>query len=268
MSASRLHIGMILALLLLASGCAQTAGEAVVIEAAVAPTTQPASARTFTTSTGWSVTLTEARAVLGPIYLYEAAPTTLALWERALGVQVAHAHSSATEAATLVEVLDQVPVDLLAASPALIDGLPASTGRVGALEVHLSRPGALRTAAGNTTMPGDSNASVTIAGVAERDGQRVPFRGEVVLPEGSDTSAILNIPASLEITTARATTSRLAVRVDLSRWMQHIDFAALTREDNPADASGVYHLVAGNPATTALEYGVHTVAAYSTAWED
>src|SRR5690606_6212817 len=127
--------------------------------------------RSVVTASGWEVELSEARALVGPIYAY--APSGASALRLALGPPRAFAHGGTHPLDGRVvraELLELAVLDALAApsDAAILDGL---AGEVDALTIVLAGPeDAAREAATH-------GHAVWVAGVARRDGVEVAFEG-------------------------------------------------------------------------------------------
>lgn len=193
---------------------------------------------TFTTSRGWTVQIAEARVSLGALRWYEGPPIfALRWWERALGVSVAHAHPGHYEpGAALADMLTPRVVDLSAGAVALgtADGVTGA-----AQSVHLE----LRPAP--TT--GDT-ATVFVRGEATLASQRVRFRGA------------LPLTLNLEGVTAPGNIDNTAweLQVSVGRWVDRVDFSALT----PSAPDAEVEFTADSQAANALYRAATNVGSY------
>lgn len=193
---------------------------------------------TFTTSRGWDVRVTEARVSLGPLRWYEGPPIfALRWWERALGVSVAHAHPGHyVPGAALADMLTPRVVDLTAGAVALsvADGV---TGAAQSAHVELQPPPA-----------GGDTATVFVRGEATMAAQRVRFRGSLALT------------LNLEGVTATGNIDSAAweLQVSVGRWVDRVDFAALT----PATPDAEVEFTADSQATNALYRAATNVGSY------
>lgn len=200
----------------------------------------------FTNSTGWSVTLTEARAALGPVYLNTLAPLACegceararlldALSDALAPRAWAHGESHLGAGQIIAQVTHQIEVDVL--SPALVavpgggDGLDA---RARTAEVWLfNRDGALR------------GAAVRVAGVAARgegaEHIEVAFEGSLVA-DASITTAQTPLDVArrvrgIPVDVTPRDGGVLTVRIDPRGWFQGADFSELVAL--PSDGGGV-----------------------------
>jgi len=220
---------------MLTLGCGTTGQARVSFAARAAGFVRPPGELRFTTNTGWTVTLREARVALGPIYLNTLEPLACdgcesrSLFQRLSDALVpcawAHGAMHLGAGRIVAQVTEQVEVDVL--SP-----VPVAMGRGGdgvdlpvrSAEVWLyNREGALR------------GAAIRVAGVAERmtqDGpERVPFRGALVADASITTPQVpldvarrvRGIPVDFTLTEG----GTLTARVDPRRWFTGADFSEL-----------------------------------------
>ena len=202
----------------------------------------PGAPYTFTNEYGWSVTLTRADITAGPLYLNTVAPLGgAASWWRLLPVREARAHSAHLGDGRIVgEVLGQIRFNAL--SPELVP-FPAqgviSTDEVRSAEVWFYPPA--DTPPETTKISG---AALDVAGVAERDGEQVRFRGKLVLNDDWLPNSQVGDRDNTPITAIRQVRGipagfapspggRLEIRVDLAPLFASADFSNLAQ--NPAD---------------------------------
>jgi hypothetical protein len=228
----RRSFALALALALAVGGCADTIGAQRVTFAVEAAGVERDAAQplTFTTDQGWSVTLTEARVALGPLYLNTLAPLEAdrrSPLRRSLEdflLPSAHADGESHLGAGRVvgEVTTQVEVDALNPAFAAIPG-----GGDGVAEPSLTAEAWLYNRDGAL-----GGAAVRVAGTAHRDDQDVTFEGALVIDQalvaagGSLDQArkVRGIPARLTL----AQGGVLRVRVDPRGWFDGADFRELT----------------------------------------
>ncbi len=227
----------------LTAGCGDTTGQRHVTFAARAGGFEhPEGPVRFATNTGWTVTLTEARVAVGPVYLNALTPLACdtcqaraSLVERLADVLAprawAHGESHLGAGQVVGEVTRQVEVDAL--SPALVDvpggGDGLDTPARSAEAWLYNRDGALR------------GAAVRVAGVASREGAELRFEGALVADAATLATPqaplevarrVRGIPADVTLREGGA----LTVRVDPRRWFQGADFSELMAA--PEGASG------------------------------
>lgn len=191
----------------------------------------------FETEQGWRVSLTEARIAVGPIYLNTIAPLVArrTVFERLsdLVIAPAWAHGEAHLGAGRVvgQVTTQRIVDVL--DPGLQSVPGGGDGvdeRVQSLEFWYFNEAAMQ------------GAAVRVAGVAEREGLRVPFEGALVIDERLATPQapldvvrrVRGVPADFALTEGGC----LTVRVDPRGWFRGADFAELLA--SPEQPGGRY----------------------------
>ena len=246
------------------AGCADPAGPQRVrfaVEAA-GPARDAAQALTFTTDQGWSITLSEARVALGPLYLNTLAPLEgdrrspirRRIEDLLLPSAYADGESHLASGRIVGQVTTQVEVDAL--DPTLValpgggDGVnePALTA-----EVWLyNRDGAL------------GGAAVRVAGTARRDEQEIAFEGSLVIDQGlvgaggslDAARKVRGIPAAVTLVEGGA----LRVRVDPRGWFDGADFRELT---GAAPRDGRYRFTAQDNVGRAFLNHARARAAYS-----
>jgi hypothetical protein len=232
----------------LTAGCGTTGQEHVTFAARAAGFAHGAGPVQFTTSTGWAVTLSEARVAVGPLYLNTLEPLACdgcesrSLIDRLSDALVprawAHGEDHLGAGRIAGQVTEQVEVDALSPTPVVMprggDGVDLP---VRSAEVWLfNRDGAMR------------GAAIRVAGVAERtvDGRalRVPFRGALVA-DASITNAqtpldlarrVRGIPVDLTL----AEGGVLTVRVDPRQWFTGADFSELLEAAGADDEERVF----------------------------
>lgn len=186
----------------------------------------------LTTSTGWQVTLTEARIVLGPLRWYEgAALFGRSLFERLVGVSVAWAHPGHYVAGeALADITARRVVDLLRPGGAPLPQGNGVTGLVQSAAIEL-RPAesALPDAA---TLRG---GTLYVRGEATKDGRTVRFECAPVL-----THLVQGIPAHGNMTSS----GRWDLTVDVGAWIDRADFSILA---DPPTPGGVVTITEGQP---------------------
>jgi hypothetical protein len=238
----------------LSAGCGDTGQQRVSFAARAAGYAHPEAAVRFTTSTGWTVTLSEARVALGPLYLNTLEPLACdgcesrSLIDRLSDALVprawAHGEDHLGAGRIAAQVTEQVEVNALSPTPVAMTRGDGVDLPVRSAEVWLfNRDGAL------------GGAAIRVAGVAERtvDGQaqRVPFRGALVADASITTPQtpldlarrVRGIPVDFTLVEG----GTLTVRVDPRRWFTGADFSELleapgaegeTRTFTPADNVG------------------------------
>jgi hypothetical protein len=186
----------------------------------------------FTTSTGWRVTVAEARVVLGPLRWYEGAPLfSRTRLERLLGVSVAYAHPGHYVAGeALADITARRVVDLL---PPGGTALPQGNGVTGiAQSAAIELRPAEATVADAATLHG---GTLYVRGDATKDGRTVRFDCAPAL-----TQTVQGIPARGDM----ATSGRWEITIDLRTWIDRADFATVAE---PATPGGVVTLTEGQP---------------------
>jgi len=186
----------------------------------------------LTTSTGWQVTLTEARIVVGPVRWYEG--TALfgrSLFERLLGVSVAYAHPGHYVAGeALADITARRVVDLLRP-----EGTPLPQGN-GVTGIVQSAAIELRPAEGSLADAASLHGgTLYVRGDATKDGRTVRFDCAPVL-----TQVVQGIPARGDMNTS----GRWDITIDVGAWIDRADFSMAPA---PATPDGVVTLTEGQP---------------------
>jgi hypothetical protein len=240
------------------SACgAETEGKVVPLLIAVeAEPDEGAALGEFTTSSGWSVQLTEARLGLAALYVYRPqrgdGPSAVAQLLDLL-VPVARAHGGfdpLNGRAVRVEYRDPVALDLLADGVQELGEVAAEAGTVDELALELLGPS-------DDSPDALHGHSAWVAGEAERDGVTVRFAGGLDLPDQGTTRRVESIAADAVIDQGQ----RLLLRVNPSRWLAEADFdrlppasedaaSAITPEDQVGRA---WYVGVRNPAAFAVE---------------
>jgi len=194
------------------------------------PLTVGASLPSVANEHGFEITLDEATVELGPVRFFEGEVLLSSRWSPwSLVMGTAHAHPGHyVPGESMGEWLGSRTVDLLAPSGEL-GVVEAVTGTFGSMELTL--------------------ASLTLAGVADRDDQSWPF--EVSLEV---TRPLEGIRASAEVTTA-PTAALLTLNV--ARWLQRVDFSTAV------EAGGTFTFDPTTQAFNALSRAVADTGAYT-----
>jgi hypothetical protein len=167
----------------------------------------------FATASGWTIEVQQAELIVGPVFLFDAEPIARNTWSSWL-VSEALAHVPTQAGAVLGEVIDQVRIDLLAASPVPLADVYGQAGLARSLEVQLFRAGEVSTLASGDT--------VVLAGQAERDGITVPFEFRWS-PDAGTPMTITNIATSLDLTSSGA---QVQLSLDLASVFFNVDLPA------------------------------------------
>lgn len=202
-------------------GCTAGTGRPIV-DAEIAFGGTPDAAR-FVTGRGWTVTLDEARIVLGPVHALaprdELAMRPSALLEGAAALlplpSVARAHSGlgVLDGRTVrLEFLEQVAVDALAAERQVFP-TPAELGASDELFLGLQPPvdrhvEALR------------GFHAFVRGAAEKDGETVRFEGGLTLGESEAERRVTTVAFAADFEPG----CRLDLEVDPRPWLDGVDF--------------------------------------------
>lgn len=185
-----------------------------------------------TSSTGWQITLTEARIALGPLRWYEgAALFGRTLFDRLLGVSVAYAHPGHYVAGeALADITARRVVDLLRP-----DGTPLPQGN-GVTGLAQSAAIELRPAEGSLADAASlRGGTLYVRGAATKDGRTVRFDCAPAL-----TQVVQGIPARGDMNQS----GRWDITVDIGAWIDRADFSSIP---SPADPDAVVTLTEGQP---------------------
>ena len=176
---------------------------------------------TLRTSTGWQVTLTEARIVLGPLRWYEgAALFGRSRFERLLGISVAWAHPGHYVAGeALADITARRVVDLLRADGTRLEQGNGVTGLVQSAAIEL-RP-AEATLADAATLHG---GTLYVRGDATKDGRTVHFDCAPAL-----TQVVQGIPARGDMNQS----GRWDITIDVGAWIDRADFSLVVAPATP-----------------------------------
>jgi hypothetical protein len=227
----------ILVIALVLSGCVgTTGGDLIELRAYAAGPSDASSSLRFQNSLGYSVELTEARLLVGAIFLNQSRPTSVA------------ADTSCTLSGIYVaEVLGGREVDLLSAEPQ-----PFPNQGVGTTERALT--GEVWLTQGDVNQTSNNSVVLRVSGSAARDGQSFPFEGRLSIGQNravpvSDESLPgqhpickqrIVSPISLDLKPSGA--HDLLLRVDPRGMFGNVDFATLRDDDGTfrfADQTGV-----------------------------
>ncbi|WP_433927195.1 hypothetical protein AB3662_29395 [Sorangium cellulosum] len=218
-------------------------------------------AGSFTTSTGWDVTLESAVIALGPVYLYENPPHLVArgpargpaggLWD--VLVPPAHAHAGSEHffgGEVKGEWLGQLAFDALAPGARLVD-TPGTAGGVRSLSIGLHPPRA--SIAGDAGGLGGHHAYVV--GVATRGDLEIPFEGGLDIEAEGNKREVAGIPLEAELDDGVSVT----IELHLEAWFDEAHFDRLT-EESPR---GRFLLDRSTQAGAAWFIGARSAAAFS-----
>lgn len=254
----RFRSGLIAIVLGLAA-CDGTGGQEVPFSFRVESIAEPGQAPgRFTTTDGWEVTLTKAVVYVGPIYLYEKPGVGLAWWQRLHDLVVPNALAGPGDVhfnggAVWGEYLGQVAFDALGGPVGLGETI-GTAASVRSLSLVLFPP---RRDLFPDADPADSQAIV--AGVAEKDGVRVPFAGQLAIPLEARLRNVDGVPVEFELDAGGTFT----IGVRTARWFERATFDGLA----PADPDSVVTLPANGPAWNAWFNGIRSVNAWRGRWE-
>lgn len=210
----RAHRSLCLVALVLTAHCGDdTTGRSPVAFAAEAVGVH----REGTTSLGWTVRIETATLRLGALRWYEGEPVAqLRLWERALGVRIAHAHPGHyVPGGALADITTPVEIDLVRPAPTALGTARGVSGEARSARVEL------RPAAGG-------EPTLALTGTATRDGRTVRFTARPSLD--------LDIVGVAAPGTLDATAATWSLRIDVAALVDRVDFAMLPAPATPDEA--------------------------------
>lgn len=205
---------------------------------------------TFTTATGWTVTLTDAHLVMGPVYVLSPIETTL---RQVLAMPVALAHGGHDDFAgrtVRAEWLEQADVDLLAVERTALGLADGSAGPAGDVTIDLDPP-----------HPSIAEATrghhAWIAGAARMEDFTVEFEGGLDIPDEGLSRRVEGVIASGEYDEG----GEVTITVHVSSWLDQMHFERLD-----APASGPREITAGSQPYAAWYIGARTSSAFSSTY--
>lgn len=177
----------------------------------------------FTTSSGWDVTLSEARVALGPVYLYENAPADALnepWWriDRFL-VPSARAHAGDQQffgGAVLAEYVAQVAFDALSTTPLDLGTTTATVARARSCSLRLDPPNA-------ANLDALHGHHLWARGQATKDGATIEFEGGLDLAETGTQRRVDGLAIEADLDDGGAFT----LTVHPEAWFDQADFSTL-----------------------------------------
>lgn len=216
--------------------------------------------RSFETATGWTVTLSAARAAVGPVYLFENGAVFARLvpvhddrpWPLRALVPVAHAHPGHSHyhgGLAKGEWLGQSVVDALDSSASVRVEGPGTGGWARSASVHLEPPRA--------DLPDRElleEHHLYAEGVAKKGDMVVPFRGGLSLAAEGDQRIVQGLPLEADL----ADGTVITVVLHAEAWFQEANFEVLLEQ--PVDEDGRHEIVADSQVWRAWVLGARSVA--------
>jgi hypothetical protein len=203
-----------IALCLSLLSCGTTGGALVKLPMSAAGVQGPL---TFTTATGWTVTLTTAKVALGPFYFNASPPDT----------------QSFRNGTVIIEATEQVVVDALDPTPhPLAGGADGETGTAVSVEIDLFPPDSTQSQATRAQI-GAANFGI-VAGTAVKGATTVAFSGPLAIAALSDPSLVTTQKPLLAQERVRGAAvalqftpepQPLLLRVDPTHWFDSVDFS-------------------------------------------
>lgn len=241
---STLALGAALSLLTFAA-CAGTPGRAIELVLA----SEPRSTSSFTTATGWSVTLSEARLAIAAVYVYPPDDAMAALQRALVPVARAHGgHDPLTGAAVRAELLEPFTLDALMEAPE-IGVLHGTAGAASELTLVLGE-------AGDDT----HGHHAWVRGEATREGTTIGFEGGIDVDPTSLATLVEHVV--IEGSPSLDDRGRLVIGVRADRWLDQARFDRLTVDDAGHASFGT-----SDQPGVALSLGARAVTTYGARYE-
>ncbi|MGB0680992.1 MAG: hypothetical protein ACPGUV_15185 [Polyangiales bacterium] len=258
-----LWLGSLCGLLGACEQSAGTGGEAASLPlyaAGVAEAGLPLGHSDSTLGAPWRIELSEARVLLGPVYVY-APPTLAARLQRQVGAllhSVAHAHAgddNLQSARVMAEMLQQQAVDALNPASQALGFIDGEAGPVQSLSLVLDE------ARGPLAVPTGPTAGhhAWVRGIARKAGRELRFEAGLDMPDTPLSRRIDELPlgGSGQLQSGH----HLKLSLYPGRWLQQVDFDRLAAE--PAASDGVHRPAPGSQFHTAFYLGLRNTAAFS-----
>ncbi|HET6339401.1 MAG TPA: hypothetical protein VFG30_39570 [Polyangiales bacterium] len=251
----RRSIVSVLSWVVLVCACgSDTAGQSILVDWTVAKAADES--KSFTTDTGWDVTLDEARVGLDSVFAIAPASDSKSAvaWLSELLVPVAHAHGGHDDANGLrvrAELLDPMVVDVLADAPTKFGDQPGEAGDIATIKIELARPG--------SDLPDSLHGFQAYArGVAEKAGVRIPFAGGLHI---ADAEPARRVETQVKFALSEGGALTLAVHAD--EWFRDAEFERLSEADGDADRQ----INADSQVGRAWAIGVRSPAAFDVTYK-
>ncbi|MCK5689389.1 hypothetical protein KAI87_08970 [Myxococcota bacterium] len=258
--------GTLAALILIGTyGCtAETAGESIAFSVGLQGAHSSGDSLTsFTTTSGWLVELSEARAALGPVYFYEGEPRA-SLFK---GFFMKEAHACATHAQfnygeTLGELVAQYSVDLLSSTPTDAGQIPGIAGTCQTLEVHLHPAETIPAGLGSDSFDSLGGHTFLFKGSATKDSESRQFIFNITIPDESTMRIVDSVAADVEIKDVSKQPGSAVVQIYLDNFFANVDFSSLSETDE----DGAYLLDDESQAWAALLYSLRSRQSFGLIW--
>ncbi len=251
---------------LLTTSCdATTAGESITFATGVQGATSKGSISSFTTSGGWTVQLTQAIVLMGPMYYYSGeAMTQNSLWFHTGIANACSTHSQFDYGTVLGEVFQQQAVNLLAPTVTSTGMVAGEKGTCLSMELHYHPRGdqGLAVVDENALLNVLQNDSILLTGTASNADRAIPFSARVTIPDEGTMRIVQNIEGSVPLRDKSEKPGRLLTRVFLDAWLDGVDFSTLTE----VESDGVYRFTNDTQAMTALVQAVRNRYSYDFIW--
>ena len=251
---------------LITTSCdATTAGESITFATGVQGATSGESVTSFTTNAGWTVQLTQAITLIGPMYFYSGeAMTQNDLWFNTGIANACPAHSQYDYGSVLGEVFQQQAINLLAPTLTPTGMVTGEKGTCLSMELHYHPKGdqGLAVVDASGLLSALQNESILLSGTASNEEQTIPFRAQVTIPNEGTMRVVQNIEGNVPLRDNSEKPGRLLTRVFLDAWLDWVDFSTLTE----VESDGVYLFTDGTQAMTALIQAVRNRYSYDFVW--
>lgn len=209
----------------------------------------------FSTDTGWSVVLTEAKLVLGGVYVFSPDPAERSALASLFAPPLARAHGGVDPLAgrtVRAQWLEPFVLDALSTTVVDLGADLAEVGEADALELRLVPPPSALAAA-------TSGHVAYVAGTATKGAVTVDFAGGLDVPDVGTQRRIESIAFDATLDDG----GRVALGLRVATWFRGVHFDRLP----PADpASGIAPLAAGSQPYEALRLGIRNPLSYEASY--
>lgn len=239
-----------LASLTLAGACGgYTEGESIAVRWQIAGADD--AAKTFTTDTGWNVTLEEARVGLESVFAIAPTPASRGAVARLseLFVSVAHAHGGHDDAngrRVRAEWLDPIAIDALQNSAKRLGAVAAEAGDIATIKFEIAKSA--------DKLPDSLHGfQAYVRGTAEKAGLSIPFAGGVHVAEDEPARRV-----ETKVKFALNDGGVLELSIHPEEWLREAEFDRLPEADDDAERD----IAADNQVGRAFLIGVRSPAAF------
>lgn len=209
----------------------------------------------FPTDTGWSVVLTEAKLVLGGVYVFSPDPAEQSALAALFAPPLARAHGGVDPLAgrtVRAQWLEPFVFDALSTTELDLGVDLAEVGEADALELRLVTPP-------TELAPATSGHVAYVAGSATKGAVTVDFAGGLDVPDVGTLRRIESIAFDATLDDG----GRVALGLRVATWFRGVHFDRLP----PADpAGGIAPLAAGSQPYEALRLGIRNPLSYEASY--